>query len=84
MRRDTYCDLVGDYVPGAQLDAYLLRPARVEVAQPQITYLPRLAKLREVLEGGKVAPILVVLPKELPARARARERSISRDRSDMN
>ena len=62
----TYCNLVRHDIAAAEFDANFLRPFRVEVAQPQITYLPRLAKLREVLEGGKVAPILVVLPKELP------------------
>ena len=63
----THRDLVGDDASRAEFDAYLLRPPRIEVAQPKVTYFALRAKLGEVLEGGDVAPVLVILPKELPA-----------------
>ena len=64
---NAYLDLVGDNAPGAKRDTDFLRPLRIEVAQPKVTYLASRADTEEVLHRGEVASIPVVLPKELPA-----------------
>ena len=45
----TYCNLVRHDVAAAEFDANFLRPFRVEVAQPQVAYLPSRPKPGQML-----------------------------------
>lgn len=67
-----HLDLIRDNASGAKSDAYLLRPPRIEVTQPQVAEASSRAKVEKVLYCGQVASIPVVLPKELWASSGAR------------
>ena len=67
-----YLYLIGDDAAGSKSNADFFRPPRIEVTQPQVPELASRAETQEMLDCSKVASIPVVLPEELPARARAR------------
>lgn len=45
----TYCNLVRHDIAATEFDANFLRPFRVEVAQPQVAYLPSRPKPGQML-----------------------------------
>lgn len=62
----TYRNLIRDNISTSELNTDLLRPLRVEVAQPQVAYFPSSPKPGKMLKGRYVTPVLIILPKELP------------------